>query len=361
MANVKNATMIRAAAAMGSIIALMGTGLAMPQAQAAPAPAPVKNQATIFTNTAAFCYRAPAIVRDNTGTTYAFAERRRHSCSDNGDFEIVMRKRTAAGVWSGITVVADDGKNRLSRPAPIYNPDNNSLVLLYSKATYKKNKYTVKARKTVGIYQKTSTDGGATWGAPSVAYKTYTVVGAGHGVYAGGGVMLAATGFNDLIRNASGVWTPGFAVPAGLVDGTLAPISSGYLACYRVKDTSIKLSHRCATVSADGKTVSAFSSKAHTTPSTVSVKAGLVSFLRAGKTWVLMSTPSNQTKKVAMAIYAAPVSTTKFGKAKVAVTSAAVAAGMSDLVQVDDTYAGIVLESGSSILYAEENVVPILK
>jgi hypothetical protein len=359
MATVMKSRAIRVAAAIGSLIGLLGAGFVAPEAQAAlPV---IRNTADIFTNTAAFCYRVPAVVRDKSGNTYAFAERRRRSCSNDGDFEIVMRKRTNAGVWSGITVVADDLKNRLSHPAPIYNPDNNTIVLLYSKATYTKNVYKVSARKTVGIYQKVSADGGATWSAPSLAYKTWTLVGAGHGVYAGGGVMSVATGFNNLIRNAAGVWTPGFTVPSGLVDGTLTHLSSGYFTCYRVRDAAIKRSHRCAKVSADGKTVASFSSSGFHVPETVSEQASLLTFTKGGKSWVLMSTPSNKTVHAGMSIYAAPESTLQFGASKVGATAASVSAGYSDLVQVDGNYAGIVFETGDKIQFSEVKVASILK
>lgn len=62
-------------------------------------------------------YRIPATIRTKKGTVLAFAEARKHSRSDTGDIDLVLRRSTDGGrTWSDIITVWDDAGQRLRQP-----------------------------------------------------------------------------------------------------------------------------------------------------------------------------------------------------------------------------------------------------
>ena len=65
-------------------------------------------------------YRIPATVRTKQGTVLAFAEARKHSRSDTGDIDLVLRRSTDGGrTWGDIITVWDDAGNVCGNPAPV--------------------------------------------------------------------------------------------------------------------------------------------------------------------------------------------------------------------------------------------------
>ena len=76
-------------------------------------------------------YRIPATVRTAEGTILAFAEARKHSRSDTGDIDLVLRRSTDGGrTWGDIITVWDDGGNVCGNPAPVVDRETGRILLL---------------------------------------------------------------------------------------------------------------------------------------------------------------------------------------------------------------------------------------
>jgi sialidase-1 len=129
-------------------------------------------------------FRIPAIVRTNTGTLVAFAERRDTISSDDGNFDVVSTRSTDHGCsWSAYTVVGDDAANRVSNPVPILDATTGT-VLLFSVVTPR----TGSTGTGKGLYLQSSTDDGKTFSPlladpvrPAGGYKG-GLTGPGHGI-----------------------------------------------------------------------------------------------------------------------------------------------------------------------------------
>lgn len=326
-------------------------------------PRGVTSESSPFVSTAKKCYRIPAVVRDKSGNTYAFAERRfgngkNSPCSDFGDIDIVMRKLPSGGKWSSEVVIANKGTDRVTNPVPIYNEFTNKIHLIYS---YKDNV----ANRTIGMYMKTSSDSGRSWSgmtanASNLVMKSSTLSGPGHGIVIKQGKykgrMIFATGAGAIYSSDNGnTWKKGFALEPGLIEGTITEIGvNKLLACYRVKDESIKRSHRCAISTDGGWSISSFSSIKYNTPLTVSIEGSLLT-LAGGKYngYVLYSTPSNATTRKGMSIFASKVTNAdppvSFQIKKwFRVTSPDIGAAYSDMVQVNSSSVGVLYETGSN-------------
>jgi sialidase-1 len=65
-------------------------------------------------------YRIPAILVSPKGELLAFCEGRKHSSSDTGDIDVVMKRSADGGkTWSKMQVVADQGPHVIGNPCPV--------------------------------------------------------------------------------------------------------------------------------------------------------------------------------------------------------------------------------------------------
>ncbi len=77
------------------------------------------------------CFRIPAIIHLSADHLIAFAEGRRHGCSDTGDIDLVSKQSTdGGGTWSDLAVIWDDSVNTCGNPAPIFNQRTGKVHLL---------------------------------------------------------------------------------------------------------------------------------------------------------------------------------------------------------------------------------------
>ena len=335
---------------------------------------------TPFTTTSKVCYRIPAITRDDSGTIYAFAERRHGNgegtgrCSDNGDIEIVMRKLGSNGRWSSETVVVDKVRNRVTNPVPIYNSSLHKLFLIY---TYKDNT----TQKVIGLFQKTSTDGGNTWKTETVNRNTNGFLmgdvgqsGPGHGIVieegSNKGRMVIAAWKGGLYSDNGGVtWQRGYKAE-NVNEGTVAAVSANaLLACHRTNSNVTDLEHLCA-ISYDGaKTISQLSAVIYNVPNSTQVEGSLLALKGKYKGYTLYSLPSSTTNRKGMSIYASSLSNNHSlvswqNKQWFKVTTEDSYAAYSDMVQTSDDTIAILYESGKDykkITYAKYSLDVILQ
>lgn len=115
-------------------------------------------------------YRIPSLVVTTRGTVLAFCEGRKHSTSDTGDIDLVMRRSTDHGEHFGpLQVVWDDGPNTCGNPCPVVDRDTGTIWLLLTHNLGQDHEpqiidRTAKGTRTVWVSQ--STDDGLTWSPP---------------------------------------------------------------------------------------------------------------------------------------------------------------------------------------------------
>ncbi|MET7284648.1 sialidase family protein [Streptomyces sp. NPDC005573] len=78
-------------------------------------------------------YRVPAVVMTPRGTVLAFAEGRHDGAGDSGDIDVVLRRSTDGGrTWGPPSVVAAGRGDTRGNPAPVVDPRTGAVVLLTS-------------------------------------------------------------------------------------------------------------------------------------------------------------------------------------------------------------------------------------
>lgn len=144
-------------------------------------------------------YRIPAILISNKGTILVFCEGRKHSVSDTGDIDIILRRSTDGGkTWDDPQVVADAGKDVFGNPAPVLDKKSGTVYLLLTWNLAEKGEriiLTESAPRTVWLIK--STDEGKTWSKPIEITKsvkkedwTWYATGPGHGIQLQNGRLI---------------------------------------------------------------------------------------------------------------------------------------------------------------------------
>lgn len=119
------------------------------------------------------CYRIPATVTLTNGTILAFAEGRPSGCPDFGNIQIVVKKSLDGGAtWSAQTVAASYGTLQAGNPVPVLDTKDSNypsgrLFLFYNTGTASESTIRNGGAGVREQWVVSSTDGGATWGAPS--------------------------------------------------------------------------------------------------------------------------------------------------------------------------------------------------
>jgi len=79
-------------------------------------------------------YRIPAAIVSANGTILVFCEGRKHSQTDYGDIDIVLKRSFDNGrTWEPMQIVADDGANTIGNPSPVVDRDTGTMWLLFCK------------------------------------------------------------------------------------------------------------------------------------------------------------------------------------------------------------------------------------
>lgn len=133
-------------------------------------------------------FRIPAIVQAPNGDLLAFAEGRKHSGSDTGDIDLLLKRSCDGGkTWGAIQVLWDDGANTCGNPCPVVDATTGAILLLSTHNLGADKEHAIsegksQAGRTVWILE--SKDHGATWSQP--VNITHATKHSGWGWYATG-------------------------------------------------------------------------------------------------------------------------------------------------------------------------------
>ncbi|MCA9229974.1 MAG: exo-alpha-sialidase [Planctomycetales bacterium] len=116
-------------------------------------------------------FRIPAILRAADGALLAFAEGRKHNASDTGDIDIVLRRSTDQGLsWGPTLLVADVGPHTIGNPSPILDRATGRIVLLANQNHGEDDQREIQSNTGHGprtAWVCTSDDHGLTWTLPT--------------------------------------------------------------------------------------------------------------------------------------------------------------------------------------------------
>jgi len=313
-------------------------------------------------------YRVPAMVKNAQGHLLVFAERRDNDTTDMGNFDIVMRRSTDGGrTWGAIRTIANDGRNRVSNPVPVFVPSTGQILLVTSirnsNDTYK------------GIYVQRSSDGGTTF-TPLLSSQIKPqgdwkggLTGPGHGVVLTrgehAGRILVPMGYRTssyygaycIYSDDNGAtWRTGYdrADKTGkiaFIEGTVAELSNGDLYInYRDKNAKSPGMTRLSGRSCDGGVSLASGLARQSTLAIHSVQGSALGLAGTHGSKLLFSAPTftattDRTLRRDMGIYVSTNGGAGWSKPYL-VDLESKPAAYSDLVQLNDSGVGILYETG---------------
>ena len=146
-------------------------------------------------------YRIPALILSSKGTLLAFSEARKHSGSDAGDIDLVLRRSFDQGItWAPLQTIVDDADYTCGNPCPIVDRRSGIIHLLITKNKGADTEHEIllgnASPRTVWITK--SSDDGATWTTPveisqqvrKADWRWYAT-GPGHGIQLANGRLIA--------------------------------------------------------------------------------------------------------------------------------------------------------------------------
>lgn len=166
--------LFRARARSGLLVSLVLAAL--------PARAAVEETVVYRSETEGYhTFRIPAVIKAPNGDLLAFAEGRKHSRSDTGDIDLLLKRSSDGGkTWGALQLLWDDGGNTCGNPCPVVE-EKTGTIFLFSTHNLGVDKEhaisegTSRAGRTVWILE--SKDNGATWTKPVDITKTVKVDG----------------------------------------------------------------------------------------------------------------------------------------------------------------------------------------
>ncbi len=112
-------------------------------------------------------YRIPSIIQTQEGTILAFAEARKHSRSDTGDIDLVVKRSTDGGkTWGDIITVWDDAENVCGNPCAVVERETGRIILLSTwnlGTDHEKDIHARTSTSTRKVFVLYSDDDGLTW------------------------------------------------------------------------------------------------------------------------------------------------------------------------------------------------------
>ena len=149
----------------------LGTLLAATTFSGAAALAPLLQQDVFVAGQGGYhIYRIPALIVTSNLTLLAFCEGRKHSRSDTGDIDLLLKRSTDCGkIWSEPQVVWDDGPNTCGNPCPVVDETTGTVWLLLTHNPGDTGEAQIKAGKTGAtrtVWLSHSEVNGKTWAPP---------------------------------------------------------------------------------------------------------------------------------------------------------------------------------------------------
>jgi sialidase-1 len=129
-------------------------------------------QAPVFTSGKGgyHTYRIPALIVTSRGTLLAFCEGRKHSASDTGAIDLLLRRSTDGGKsWGKVQVVWSDEGNTCGNPCPVVDRDTGVIHLLMTHNLGEDKQSALIAGKAKGartVWVSRSKDDGLSWSKP---------------------------------------------------------------------------------------------------------------------------------------------------------------------------------------------------
>jgi sialidase-1 len=115
-------------------------------------------------------FRIPSLLVTRRGTLLAFCEGRRHSRSDTGDIDLVLKRSTDGGrTWDPAQVVVDDGPNTMGNPCPVQDRKSGRIWLPITRNLGEDQQEQITDRTAKGtreVWILYSDDDGRTWSKP---------------------------------------------------------------------------------------------------------------------------------------------------------------------------------------------------
>jgi sialidase-1 len=149
-------------------------------------------------------YRIPSLLTTTNGAILAFCEGRKHSGSDTGDIDVVIRRSTDNGrTWDDMRIIADAGEEVFDNPCPVQDRDTGTiwLPLCWNLADGGEGKI-VRGEAERNIWMMSSDDDGLTWTEPVEITDgvkkpdwTWYATGPGHGIQLSSGRMVIPCDF----------------------------------------------------------------------------------------------------------------------------------------------------------------------
>jgi sialidase-1 len=116
-------------------------------------------------------YRIPALILTTNGTLLAFCEGRKHSRSDTGDIDLLLKRSADGGkTWSPQQVVWNDDANTCGNPCPVVDQQTGTIWLLLTHNPGSTVESRIKQHDAGGtrtVWVSRSVDNGQTWSAPA--------------------------------------------------------------------------------------------------------------------------------------------------------------------------------------------------
>jgi sialidase-1 len=117
------------------------------------------------------CFRIPALLTTAKGHLLAFAEARKHDCSDSGDIDMVLKRSTNGGrTWSAIKVIWNDSLNTCGNPVPLQDATTGRILLVCCWNAGKEHEADIRSQNTAKgrmVFVIHSDDEGKTWSEPT--------------------------------------------------------------------------------------------------------------------------------------------------------------------------------------------------
>lgn len=278
------------------------------------------------------CFRIPAIVMTGSGTLLAFAEGRKHGCSDTGDIDLVLKRSLDDGkTWGPLQVVWNDGENTCGNPAPVVDRQTGRIHLLTTwnlGSDHEREIIQGTSEDTRRIFVTSSDDDGETWRSMREITKkvkrkdwTWYATGPCSGIQLSGAVKRGRlvipcdhveagtkTGYSHVIYsdNHGKTWKLGGISPlAQTNESTVAELSSGAL-MLNMRNHNRAERYRKVTISDDGGK-SWGRSYQDTALAEPICQASLIRHtFPDGKSFLVFSNPDSKTQRANMCIKLSP-------------------------------------------------------